>query len=201
MRNRGSPSRGSSRASTGQTPLPARGPAAGLRCTTISRVIGAAVGGGVLAHEHRLPRARRGRGDLGEPEIRRPAVPLARCGGDISIRRDQRQLAVERLLRGEDDAQGRALPRRHRRGEHGKPSLVLAIGDWCLRLGFGCLAACLAAKAAEEAASAHGDQQRCDRGSSQLARRHHWNPPCDSVGAPKNTPKCWVQSWQFAPRQ
>ncbi len=35
--------------------------------------------------------------DLGEPEIRRPAVALTRCGRHLSIGRDQRKLAVERF--------------------------------------------------------------------------------------------------------
>jgi hypothetical protein len=55
-----------------------------------------------------LPRPRGRRCDLGEPEIRRPAVPLARFGGDAAVGADQRKLAVERLLGGEDDAERRA---------------------------------------------------------------------------------------------
>ena len=77
----------------------------------------AAVGRRAVARELRVPGARGRRRDLGEPEIRRPAVPLARFGRDAAIGRDQRQLALERLLGGDDDAQRRALPRRDRRGQ------------------------------------------------------------------------------------
>ena len=77
----------------------------------------AAPGRRAVARERRAPRPRGRRLDLGEPEIRRPAVPLTRFGRDASIGRDQRKLALERLLRGEDDAQRRALPRRDRRGQ------------------------------------------------------------------------------------
>ena len=135
-RSRDSPSRGSRHRAPARRPCRRAASAAALRCTTMSRVTVLHSARCAVAHEHRLPGARGGRGDFGEPEIGRAAMPVARCGRDISVRRDQRQLAVERLLRGEDDAQGRALPRRHRRGEHGEPSLVLASGDRCLGLNF-----------------------------------------------------------------
>ena len=77
----------------------------------------AAAGRRAVARERRVPRPRGRRGNLGEPEIRRPAVPLARFGRDAAIGRDQRKLALERLLRGDEDAQRRALPRRDRRGQ------------------------------------------------------------------------------------
>ena len=47
----------------------------------------------------------------------------------LSIGRDQRKLALERLLRGEDDAQRRALPRRHRRGQDRELGRVFAGAD------------------------------------------------------------------------
>ena len=75
----------------------------------------AAPGRRAVARELRVPRARGRRRDLGEPEIGRPAMPVTRAGRDASVRRDQRKLALERLLRDEEDAQGRALPRRDRR--------------------------------------------------------------------------------------
>jgi hypothetical protein len=58
-------------------------------------------------------------GDFGIPEVRRPALPLYRLGRNASVGPDQRKLALERLLGGEDDAQRRALPRRKRRGQDG----------------------------------------------------------------------------------
>ncbi len=75
----------------------------------------AAPGRRAVASERRAPRPRGRRLDLGEPEIRRPAVALAGFRRDASVGRDQRKLALERLLRGENDAQRRALPRRNRR--------------------------------------------------------------------------------------
>ena len=67
-----------------------------------------------------------GRGDLGKPEIGRPAVALMRFGGDAAIGRDQRKLAVERLLRSENHAQRRAFPWRGRRGQDGEPGRIFA---------------------------------------------------------------------------
>ena len=92
---------------------------------------GAAFGRRAVARERRAPRPRGRRRDLDEPEIRRPAVPLTRCGRDASVGRDQRKLALERLLRGEDDAQRRALPRRDRRGQDRELGRVFA-GTLCL---------------------------------------------------------------------
>ena len=154
MRSTDFPSRGSRRACSGQTPLPrARRRRLLALHDDLARDASLQSGGCAFAHELRLPRPGGGRGDFGEPEIRRAAMPLARCGRDISVRRDQRKLAFERLLGGEHDAQGRALPRRHRRGEHGKPGLVLASVDWCLRLRLG-LGRALGGKSRVEAASA-----------------------------------------------
>ena len=99
---------------TGQTlPAAARGRGGLSACTAMSRVI--VPQPAHAAHERRVPGAGGRRRDLGEPEIRRAAVPVARFGGDAAVGRDQRELAVERLLGGEDDAQRRALPRRDRR--------------------------------------------------------------------------------------
>src|ERR1019366_4212909 len=46
----------------------------------------------MVAREDRSPRPRSRHCDLGEPGIRRPAVPLTRCGRDAAIGRDQRKL-------------------------------------------------------------------------------------------------------------
>ena len=92
----------------------------------------AALGRRAVAREPHLPLPRGRRRDLGEPEIRRPAVPLTRFGRDAAIGRDQRKLALERLLRGEDDAQRRALPRRDRRGQDRELGRVFAGADWTL---------------------------------------------------------------------
>ena len=58
---------------------------------------GAAAGAG----ERRAPGPGGRRLDLGQPEIRRAAVALARARGDVAVGRDQRKLAVGRLLGGE----------------------------------------------------------------------------------------------------
>ena len=61
-------------------------------------------------------------------------MPLTRFGGHASIGSDQRKLALERLLRGEDDAQGRAFPRRDRRGQDRKLGRLFAGADRALGL-------------------------------------------------------------------
>ena len=113
----------------------AHGPDASRRRVRPRRLVGAdgdvagdraALGRRALARELRLPRPRGRRRDLGEPEIGRAAVPLARFGRDAAVGRNQRKLALERLLRGEDDAQRRALPRRDRRGQDRELGRVFA---------------------------------------------------------------------------
>ena len=94
----------------------------------------AALGRRAVARKRRVPRPRGRRRDLGEPEIRRPAVPLTRFGRYAAIGRDQRKLALDRLLRGEDDAQRRALPRRDRRGQDRELGRLFAGADRALRL-------------------------------------------------------------------
>ena len=89
--------------------------------------------GASVERQRRVPRPRGRRGDLGEPGIGRPAVPLVRFGRDASIGRDQRKLALERLFRGDEDAQRRALPRRHRRRQDRDIGRIFA-GAGC-RLG------------------------------------------------------------------
>ena len=85
----------------------------------------AALGRRVVAREPGLTRPGDRLGDLDEPEIRRPALPVARRGCDAAIGCDQRELARERLLGGDDDAQGCAPPGRHRRGQDRKLGGVL----------------------------------------------------------------------------
>ena len=55
-----------------------------------------------------------------------PPCCCARFGRDASIGRDQRKLALERILRGEDDTQRRALPRHDRRGQNREVGRVFA---------------------------------------------------------------------------
>src|SRR5262249_57116823 len=105
------------------------------------------------------------RGDLGQPEIRRPAVPLARFGRDVSIGPDQRKLALERLLRGEDDAQRRALPRHERRRQDRELGRVLAAAD--LTLG---------PWVDDREKQCSCDQQQCCHSSSKLAYVQAVNP-------------------------
>ena len=97
--------------------------------------------------------------DLGEPEIRRPAVPLARRGRDVAVGRDQRQLALERLLGGEDDAQRRALPRRERRGQDRELGRVFAAAAPTLGLRVH--------DRGKEDERCACDQRQCCRGSSK----------------------------------
>ena len=112
----------------GQTLLAARERDPALRCTAISRVTLRAFRRGTLAHELRLPCPGVRRGDFGEPDVRRTALAVARCGRDLAVGPNQRKLAFERRLGDEHDPQRGALPRHGGRGEHGKPGLVLAIG-------------------------------------------------------------------------
>ena len=121
----------------------------------------AALGRRIVAREPCLPLPRGRLRDFGEPGIRRPAEPLTRCGRDLSIGRDQRQLALERLLRGEEDAQGRAPPRRDRRGQDRELGRVFAGAGWALGL-------CVHCREKEDEKCAC-DQQQCCRGGSKRA--------------------------------
>ena len=145
----------------------------------------AALGRRVVARERRVPRPHGRRGDLGEPEIGRPAVPLARFGRDASIGRDQRQLALERLLRGEDDAQRRALPRRERRGQDRELGRVFAAA----RCAFGQRVR----GREEEDEKCACDQRQCRRRSGKLA--------CWKQLRPLSSPRVGTPRAPFAPRR
>ncbi len=82
----------------------------------------------ISARQCRVPRARGRRSNFRQPEIRRPALAVARLGGDTSIRRDQGKLTVDRLFGREDYAQRRALPGRHRRRQDRDLGRRLAVG-------------------------------------------------------------------------
>ena len=110
-----------------------------------------------------MPGAGGRRGDLGEPEIGRTAVALGRFRRDAPIGRDQRKLALERLLRGEDDAQRRALPRRERRGQHRELGGVFACGDLSLGADVRCRD--------EDGETCACDRQQCLRSSKPA----YWN--------------------------
>ena len=114
------------RAQRPEAPGVARGGAGLSRATAMSRVILPHSAGSVVARQRRVPGPRGRRGHLGEPDVRRPVEPVVRFDGDAAVGRDQRQLAVERLFGGEDDAQRRALPRRERRGQDREPDRVVA---------------------------------------------------------------------------
>src|SRR5262249_35416067 len=105
-----------------------------------------------------VPRAGSRRGDLDQPEIRRPAVPLARFGRDVSIGPDQRKLALEQLLHGEDDAQRRALPRHERRRQERESGRVVAADELTLGPGVN-----------DREKQCSCDQQQCCHSSSKLA--------------------------------
>ena len=87
-------------------------------------------------------------------------MPLTRLGGDFSIGADQRQFALERVLRGNEHAQRRALPRRERRGQDRELARVFADGGLDLSL-------CVNDR--EQERYSRGQQQCCD-GGSELAR-------------------------------
>src|SRR5687768_2365896 len=57
-------------------------------------------------------------------------MPIACFGRDAAVRCNQRQFALERLLRGDQDAQRRALPRRHWRGQDSNLGRVFTLGPW-----------------------------------------------------------------------
>jgi hypothetical protein len=116
--------------------------------------------------QRHAPFARGRRGHFGEPGIGRAAVLPARFRCDRAVRRDQRQLAVERLLRGEDDAQRRALPRRDRRGQHRDAGVVAAGGT---------LRPCVRARQDQGSACACNQQQAYYRGKPASGK--HVAPP------------------------
>ena len=84
--------RDSTRLRSGQT-LPATVPGGGGASarTAISRVIVLHGGGARSRSQRRAPRSGGRRLHLGEPEVRRAAVALARSGRDAAVGRDQRQ--------------------------------------------------------------------------------------------------------------
>ena len=93
----------------------AQGPDAAIRRARPRRLVGAhgdlardraALGRRAVARERRVPRPRGRRRDLGEPEIRRPAVPLTRFGRD-AVHRARSAKARPRA----------ASPRRRRRAK------------------------------------------------------------------------------------
>ena len=131
---------------------------------------GRALRGVAVTRQLGLPLSDRRRCHLRDPEVRRAATPLTRCDRHLAIGRDQRKLALQRPLGGEDDAQGRALPRRHRRSQDAELGRFLAAGRRSIALcagtrGYKCI---------------RDQQQRC-RGGGNLAFRKQWGPP----GAPR----------------
>src|SRR5215471_6929453 len=93
-------------------------------------------------------------------------MPLVRFHRDAAVGRDQRQLALERLLDGEDDAQRRALPGHERRRQERKLGWVLAAAGRSLRIRW---------RNREAEAYACGQQRCCDR-SSKLAHVEQSSP-------------------------
>ena len=145
----------------------------------------AALGRRVVARERRVPGPHGRRGDLGDPEIGRPAVPLARFRRDLSIGRDQRQLALERLLGGEDDAQGRALPRRDRQGQDRKLGRVFAAA----RRAFG-----------QRVRGREEEDEKCSRDQRQC-RCHSSKLACWKQLSPLSSPRFDTPRASFAPRR
>src|SRR6516225_3037322 len=75
---------------------------------------GATFTSNAIACERRAPGANGGVGDLGDPEIGRPAVAPGRFCSDAAIRRDQRKLANHWPLRRKQDPEPCPLPRSQR---------------------------------------------------------------------------------------
>ncbi len=124
-----------------------------------------------VAREFGMPRPHGRRRNFGEIKIGGPAMPLARLGGDVSIGRDQRKLAIERLVRGEDNAQRRALPRCDRRGQNRESGCVLATVGRSLR-----------PRVRHRGEKCAGDQQQCWQ-SSKPAGSKQSDPPWASLKA------------------
>ena len=127
---------------------------------------------GARARQLRLPFSDGGCRDLGEPEVRRPAMALGGLDRDGAVGRDQRQLALERLLQREHDAQRRALPRAYRRGQHRGRDSALTGGvrrglgrGWCDGLGCG----------GSRCWSCNGCGARCSLGCSGWCSRRRWS--------------------------
>src|SRR5262249_32955776 len=138
------------------------------------------------ARELRLPLPRGRRRDLDEPEIRRPAVPLVRFDRHASIRRDQRQLAFERLLGGEYHAQRRALPWRDRRGHDPALGRIFAAAGRSFGLRLDC-------REKQDETCACDQQRRCRNGGKPAC----WN----QIGPPRGPQikRYWsalAESWQ-----
>src|SRR5262249_18912534 len=131
-------------------------------------------------------------GDLGEPEIGRTAMPFARFRRDASIGRDQRKLALERLLRGDDDAQRRALPGRERRGQDRELGRVFAEAEWT----FGPR---VHQRENDDEKRARDQQHGCHSGSSELAYLKQLSPlPLEGLPWPQfnSIAKALAESWQ-----
>ena len=135
-----------------------------------------------VAREFGVPRPHGRRRNFGEIKIRRSAMPLARLGGDVSIGRDQRKLAIERLVCGEDNAQRRALPRCDRRGQNRKPGRVLATVGRSLR-------PCVSHRGEKCAC----DQHQCRQNSKRTGSKQS-DPPGASLKAIKR--EALPQPWQ-----
>ena len=93
-----------------------------------------------------------------------PPCALARFGRDVPSGAISENSPSSGFSAANDHAQGRALPRRERRGEDGEPGRVLAS-----RRSLGLRVRCGTENAA-------GDQQRCRRNSSNLACTNQSSP-------------------------
>ena len=166
-------------------------PYARTRTVRLRRHVGAhrdlAGDGAAVAGELRLPGAG-GRGsDLAEPGIRGAALPRARGERHPAIGADQRQLALEGFLGGEQDAQWRAFPGRDRRRQEGDIGLLAGGGA-----GFGLRFR----SRAKESEKCTCRQQRCRCSSSEPACCKQWNPlPWRAASLSR---KLWLNHGKFA---
>src|SRR5262249_46495735 len=152
----------------------------------------AAFGWRALARELRVPGAGGRWGGLGGPEIGRTAGAVPRFGRDVSIGRDQRKLALERLLRDDEDAQRHALPGRERRGQDRELGRVFTEAEWT----FGPR---VHPWENDDEKRACDQQHGCHSGSSKLAYLKQLSPlPLEGLPWPQfnSIAKALAESWQ-----
>src|SRR5262249_40042582 len=143
-----------------------------------------------VAHERRTPDPRNRHRHIGEPEIRWAAVPLARFGGNAAVGRDQRKLALKRLLRGEYDAQRHALPRRDRRGQDRELSRIVASARWNRGARI--------RSRESESKKCRGEQQRCCRSRNKPACQKQSSPRLPSPQPNNTIIKALAESWRLS---
>ena len=194
MQNTSFPSRNSMHRARARRSLGvARGGRGWIRLTAILRVTVLHPAGAPSRDERCVPRSNGRRGDLGEPEIRRTAMPLTRFGRGLSIRARSAK------------ARPRATPRRRRQHRKGAP-FQGAIGEdktatsaAPAQLLPGSLA-CKSDTDEEEDEKCTCDQKQCCHSSSKLAREKQFAPPllgrlaATQIGASRRAPNARMRT-------